>query len=210
MRSTLADQLEQYRQAPVQREYHFLTKELIAGGKMMGYPQVSQDEGIQAHYIACRMEHVPHSLAEMFALAKPPRSKTDREFLAGHCNGNQFEKTPHIGDLYLQEAREANVDPTGKVYLAGLARFPGDPEAWISGRSDVKRVLEQRGWGCTGTMEVKAPQLENPPVRPALAEDIVNDKVMDILDNVPEKDLPSVDVGELRESVTDKLKPHWA
>ena len=93
-------------------------------------------------------------LAEMFALGAPPGCMTDAVFLEGHCNGNQFEKTPAHGDELRRVAESQGQSTTGKVYLGGLARYAGDPEAWVNGRSDVKRVCEQRGWGADGAVSV--------------------------------------------------------
>src|SRR5271154_7062156 len=103
----------------------------------------------QAHYDRCIAEGTSPVLAEMFALGQPPMSNTDREFLAGTENGRQFEGQEEVGDYYRQEATKAGVNTTGKVYKNGLARFPGDPEAWVSGRGDVQRVIEERGWNCS-------------------------------------------------------------
>lgn len=95
-------------------------------------------------------------LAEMYALQSPPGSNTDREFLHGHSNGNQFDKGPMaeaMGDKFRAEAELRGVSVKGKVYLGGLAEFPGDPRAWISDKSEAKRVCEERGWKCSGLVE---------------------------------------------------------
>lgn len=96
-------------------------------------------------------------LAEMLTLQSPPMSNTDREFLEGHCNGNQFAKGPlseDLGDRMKAVAEAAGQNVKGKVYIGGLARFPGDPEAWIAGRGDVRKVVEERGWKCSGSVDV--------------------------------------------------------
>jgi hypothetical protein len=104
-------------------------------------------------------------LAEMFALATPPQARTDSTFLSGNCNGSQFEHVPGRGD-YLKEIAEARGQSvTGKVYKAGLARYPGDPEAWVSGRGDVERVARARGWGVEGDVSVPAEGVERIPAR---------------------------------------------
>lgn len=96
-------------------------------------------------------------LAEMLALGIPPMSNSDREFLEGHANGNQFDKGPlanEQGDRLRKVAEQGGQNVKGKVYIGGLARFPGDPEAWVSDRGDVKRVVEKRGWKCEGSVGV--------------------------------------------------------
>lgn len=174
-----------------------------------GLPTVSDNQLIQARYVAHRLDGMAHFLAEMLAFQAPPQSKTDREFLRGHCNGNQFEDTPWIGEAYKHLAQEAGVDPTGKVYLGQLARFPGDPEAWITGRGDVQRLCEERGWQCSGAVNVKASPLEASPEVP-IAEDIVSDMVERRLEKMDQGDLQKVDLGELRHEVAEKHSPHWA
>lgn len=152
-------------------------------------------------------------LNEMFAAGVAPYCVSDATYMKGHCNGNQFEKSPHIGDAYKRVAEEAGVNTTGKRYLSGLARpgMPGDPEAWISGRGDIQRVLEKRGWGSGdgSTVKVKARESLNPPVskRPDIADDIVNEKVSEILADLPAKDIRRVDVTDLREQVREKFAP---
>ena len=165
---------------------------------------------VQREYERMRADGLSHNLAEMFALQAPPQiAGTDNIFLEGHCNGSQFDGQEYVGELYKAEARAAGVDITGKVYLGGLARYPGDPEAWVSGRGDVKRICEQRGWGCDGAVKVKAALPEREPESVGLADDIVDSKVVDILEHVPERERPRVDVQDLREQVKDKMTPKW-
>ena len=163
----------------------------------------------QKRYDRMRAEGLSHNLAEMFALQAPPFGMTDNVFLEGHCNGEQFAGTPDIGDMYGREARANGVNPKGKVYLAGLARYPGDHEAWVSGRGDVQRICETRGWGCRGAVNVKAAEAHEPPADVRIAPDIVDAQVANILDSVPESDRTRVDVQDLREQVTERISPKW-
>jgi len=159
-------------------------------------------------YRAMRKEGLSHNLAEMFALQSPPHTAgTDTVFLAGHCNGNQFEKNEHIGNMYRAEAAAAGVDVKGKVYLGGLAAYPGDPEAWVSGTGDVRRVCEQRGWGCRGAVKVRSGEPVEPVPEIPLAPDIVDAEVGKVLERTPNR--KHIDVGDLREQVKDKLTPPW-
>lgn len=169
---------------------------------MSDFPRISDNPKVQAHYEHCRREGTSHALAEMFASGVTPSCLTDSVFLEGHCNGNQFESQPQVGDGYAAEARAAGVDPKGKVYLSGLARFPGDPEAWVSGRGDVQRVCEQRGWGCKGAVSVARADSEPPPPV-AVANDIVESQMDRVLATVPDPE--RVDTEDLREQVTARL-----
>ena len=100
-------------------------------------------------------------LAEMLAARQPPGAVTDATFLAGHCNGNQFEDSPKRAEAMQYLAQRHGVDTKGKVYLGQLAAYPGDPQAWVTGRGAVERVCRQRGWGCEGAVNVP-----NPDVKP--------------------------------------------
>lgn len=112
-------------------------------------------------------------LAEMFAARQPPGTRgTDRAFLQDRHNGKQFEKEPAVGDRYASAARRAGVSTAGRVYHSGLARFPGDPAAWISDTGDLRKRCETMGKSCTGIIEYQAPQQPPPPSK-ALGEDIV-------------------------------------
>ena len=147
------------------------------------------------------------TLAEMFATRRPPGCRTSREFLAGHCNGNQFATNQWAGDKYRKIAQAHGQNTTGKVYLSQLAAFPGDPEAWVSDEGDVKRVCEQRGWNCNGFVNVKAPQLDHDPDddRVMLADDIVEDCVEAAIGKDPSLALKPRE--ELREMAIDKHGP---
>lgn len=181
---------------------------LLLQGK--DYPVVNQDALIQARYIASRLDGSSHKWADMVAHRQPPGCKTDREFLRGHCCGNQFEKTPHVGNYYRSIADRAGVDITGKVYMGTLAEYPGDPRAWISGRGDAQRLCEERGWGCEGAVNVKMRERENPPEEVAVADDIVAERVEQRLDEMAPQDAMRVDLAEAAHEVRETLKPHWS
>lgn len=148
---------------------------------------------------------------EMVESGTPPQiAGTDSIFNEGRVNGNQFEDAPWLGDMFRQEAAQAGVDVKGKTYLHGLARYPGDPEAWVADRHDVQTVVEQRGWGSKGAVKVKAQEPISAPSETAIAADIVDDKVLEVLEAVPAADRRGINTEDLREQVTNKLKPHWA
>lgn len=162
----------------------------------------SPDWARRAHYAACRLDGTPAKLAEMFALGRPPMSNTDREFLHGHANGNQFERTPHLGDYYASVARGMGQDPKGKVYLSGLARFAGDPEAWIESRDEAKRLIESRpGWTCHGAFEVSR-EPTGGPGKYRVADGIVDARAGELLAGGEAKS-----AGEAREMARDQLSP---
>ena len=161
------------------------------------------------HYQQCIANGCTPKLAEMLASRTPPMSNTDRELWEGHTNGQQFEKAPGIGDYYKRQARVAGVDPKGKIYLSSLARYPGDPEAWVDGRGDIKRVLDKRGWGAEGIVNAPVRKDDTPPaLESGLDPTLVDDYVRERMNALPEGD--RADAGEIRESVVEQLKPHWS
>lgn len=164
------------------------------------------------HYQECLANGCSPRLAEMFALASPPVLKTDATFQAknGLLGGAQFSNGTR--EHYLGQARAAGVSTDGKFYEGRCARFPGDPEAWVSGPDDVRRVLESRGWGCTGDITVKAPEAA-PPKDVAIADDLVEDFVEDRLAAQFGEDFDGVSgkaVEVARDDVMNTHTPHWA
>lgn len=122
-------------------------------------PDDQQDAHL--HYFHCRVQGTSPKLAEMFAEGRPPLSKTDVEFLRKAGIGKQFSESPRdnaLGDYYKKVAESEGQDTTGKVYLSTIATHPGDARAWVSGRSDVARVMEDRDiGGQVGGMKVIPP-----------------------------------------------------
>jgi hypothetical protein len=160
----------------------------------------------RAEYDALVAEGLSHNLAEMFVTRRPPQSKTDAEFFQGRWN--QFADTPHLGDSYRQVAEAHGQSTTGKVYLSGLARFPGDPQAWVDGRGDVERVIDRHGWGAEGTVNRPLRTVAAPEMIP-VAPDLVDREVGEILETVDPRDRARVDVDDLREQVVEKRKGPW-
>ena len=156
---------------------------------------ISRNPEVQARYEEMRRNGESHAMAEMLATRSFPGLRTDSEFNKGRCNGNQFEETPWLGDYYRARAEEAGVSVTGKYYQSTLARFPGDPEAWVGGRGDVEKICLQRGWGCEGSVQVDVG--ERPPIPDVpLAEDLIQREVAASL-----KENPYQRIEDVRERV---------
>lgn len=117
------------------------------------YDTVSEDLDVQLSYVKMRLNGESHRMADMLAhCAFPGIRGTDSDFMKGsHIQDSILDGVRH------RMAQASGVDTNGKKYLAGLARFPGDPEAWVSGTSDVLRICSNRGWNCHGAVEYEAP-----------------------------------------------------
>lgn len=169
---------------------------------------ISRDPVIQARYEEMIAAGESHMMAEMLAFQAAPGLNTDDTFLRGHCNGNQFAKQPHVGDFYKKKAEAAGVDTTGKVYLSSLAQESGDPEAWVSGRGDVKRICAERNWDCEGSVTHHRNADNDEGQRVSKAGDVADD----ILDREVAKVHPEVaptpkEKAELREKIRERMRP---
>lgn len=160
----------------------------------------------QAHYDECIRQGTSPALAEMFSLGISPGLMTDAVFMEnrGGCY-DQFEKNPFLGEWHARQARAAGINVGGSVYLSGLAAYPGDPRAWVSGRGDVKRVLDERGWGAEGAVSAQVRRVAE-VTGGGVALDIVDREVAQALETTCQG-LPA---EEVREMVIEQRAPHWA
>ena len=118
----------------------------------------------------------------MLACQTPPGAVTDTLAFAGVASGDPYSNVPAaVRDKYSRTAEAAGVSPKGKQYMSSLAAFPGDPEALVDSRGDARRLLEKRGWGATGMVNVKAQESNSPEKPYAPAEDIVEDRAEKML-----------------------------
>jgi hypothetical protein len=151
-------------------------------------------------------EKLASRFREMLESGKAPSARTDREFLMGHCCGNQFEGQEYLGDHYARIAKANNVDITGRVYMGSLARFPGDPEAWVSGKGDAEAILDKRGWGAEGMINRPVKNVAEPEkvaVDPSLVQDEVD---LIVEEMVPDGERQLVDRVNLAEQVFNRKK----
>ncbi len=97
-------------------------------------------------------------LCEMFVAQRAPAICTDSTFLVGMDSqqAKEFNNKPEVAAKLARGLKKRGGSPTGKIYLSGIAAYPGDPEAWVSGRGDVKRVCDERNYTATGAVNRKA------------------------------------------------------
>ncbi len=139
--------------------------------------------------------------AEMCAYQVAPGSLgSDRAFMEGRYNNQQLDDMPkRQADYVVREAKAAGVDISGKYYVGGLADKRGwkDPEAWVSGVDDIKRVAQKRRLQVQGIYNYDPGPAE--PKRSVLNERIIKEEVRRL-----KKREPGKKVGELREKVVEK------
>lgn len=159
-------------------------------------------DDVMLAYYKMRFLGQSHNMAEMLATRSFPGIRgTDSTFMQG----------THMQDGLLDGVRQrmaaqAGVDTNGRRYISGLARFPGDPEAWVSGLSDVKRICTDRGWNCHGAFEHEAPEpLFSPAPDVPIAEDIVYQHVSNELAAYDPRELTPQLADDTKERLTNLL-----
>lgn len=172
---------------------------------MPQFPLISKIPEVQKFYESMRRKGQSHSIAEMCATRSAPRGMTDSVFFAGVGTlADQFRGEEQVLDHMVKVATRKGRRPSpNDYYQPGLARFVGDPEAFIpasGGRGHVQAVCEKRGWACEGSVKVKARQ--DAPKKKRLANDIVEAAVNQRIAADP--DQARVDRRELKAEVISK------
>lgn len=161
-----------------------------------------------AVYWRLREEGESPRFAEMVALQAPPRCMTDREFFEGMGTLDSQFGDPLYKKLILDKAKSKGFVPGAHdVYLSSLARFPGDPEAFVpptGGRGHIRKICEQRGWAHEGVVTVKGRNDAPNPLdskEKRLGEDLVRENMRKHLAKNPGCNLSH---GELRHTIIEK------
>lgn len=157
------------------------------------------------------------SWALMCALRSPPGLRgTDSINFAGTKAGNPFPDMPEsLRQNYIKQCRKQGISFEGKVYKTGLVRqgYGGlrmDPEALVDSTSDVKRLVESRGWGCEGMVNVDAVERDEQSAALrddyAVADDLVSERVeREVVENHGGR-IKKKHFAELRAKVKESLK----
>lgn len=170
---------------------------------------ISRNPAVQAFYEKMIAEGQSHNMAEMLALqAAPQIGGTDSQFMKGRFHKDQFEKDPKAGEFYRAKAKAAGVSTKGKWYQHNLAAYPGDPEAWVSGTGDVKRICEKRNIECDGLVKHKAHEetaYDDGPYRPA-DDLIMEDLALEVQKNPDLRHNPKK-FEDTKQSLIEKASP---
>lgn len=148
------------------------------------FPVVSSNEAVQSRYEEMRLAGESHNIAEVLATRKFSGLRTDAIFNEGRFSSDSGK----VGQEQIwlkQQAEASGVSTNGKWYCRGLASFPGDPTAWVSDRGDVLRVAREKNMNVEGYVEHKAHAVD-PGDDIAIADDIIESEVQDILDSCPD------------------------
>lgn len=168
---------------------------------------IDDKEITEEEYKAACQHQDEERLAEMLSLGATPHCVSDQTYMKGHANGSQFEKCRHMGDYYRHEAEAHGGNTNGKRYVSGLARFPGDPEAWVTGRDDIRRVIESRpGWSCQGAVDIDGHGGSPAPKEAVeVADDLLDKYTVQVASTLPNPD--RIDLDDLRSQVKERIKP---
>jgi hypothetical protein len=125
--------------------------------------QIADNEVMLLFYFSQRLEGVAHAWAAMTACQQSASAVTDREL---------FENIGTLDKQFSGEGGEAQLNHLASIarshgynpgihdmYSSALARFEGDPEAFIpatGGRGHIKAICEQRNWSCDGMVKTNA------------------------------------------------------
>lgn len=166
-----------------------------------------------ALYHRIRLQGENHKFAEMVALASPPRIMTDAVYNEGRkMLGDQM--TPAMLKHYLLLSKRKGFTPNpNSQYNPTLARFPGDPEAYIpheGARDYVKKLARKRGLplhGSGGEEIVAGREPEHEPFAnaPKMAPDLIRSNARRMLKENPA--LRKKKPQEIREMVLAKHGP---
>lgn len=160
-----------------------------------------------AFYFRCREMGESRNMAEMLALQSRIGLDTDDVFFSeSKPLYDQFGSQKHL-DTFLKNAKQRGfTPPVNSVYYPGLARFQGDPEAFVTraqGRAYIRDLCEKRGWACEGGVNVDAREPDSDPHKPGkMGEDIMQRYARSELRKNP--DMSAKDRKELREKITAK------
>jgi hypothetical protein len=124
---------------------------------------------------------VSPKLADMLAHRKAPALKgTDTQFWKEHGDNHGIEGGALHRRHVIQKAKAAGISIAGRKFIGQLAdgRGAADPQAWVMDTTDIKRICEERGYGCEGAVTVAASHVERPEVGSRLGWDLVDSDVM--------------------------------
>jgi hypothetical protein len=134
-------------------------------------------------YMRLRRAGNSHRFADMVACQRGPGLMTDSVFFAGAKQiQDQFVDDKQRKKVLGVAQRHGYVPNRTDVYEPGLARFQGDPQAFVpatGGRGYIRKLCESRGWACDGAVKVEARQPERDPHAHAtpLAEDLIQNRI---------------------------------
>ncbi len=182
------------------------------------YPELSREPAIVANpqwlkeYVTMREAGEPHGFSAMIVMQQPPGCISDNTYCSGRGTLDDQLGSEQAANLTKIAERNGYRPNVRDVYEPGLARFQGDPQAFVpqsGGRAHIKKVLNDRGYdvraggvGVTNGITAIPRQPESPPMSKPLAEDLIRDNANAILKREPDK--RKLSTRELRDLVVER------
>ena len=168
---------------------------------------------IGGKYISCDDNPPPESrMDEVLKSRRMPSIRTDAQFLANHGTlDKQFAGDNRQLKAVTDTAKSLGYNPNpNDTYIPTLARFPGDPLAFVpagSPKSHIKKVCEATDRACEGDVTVNRPR-KDPAKTVRLGEDLVQEEAEQLIMRNPEEALKPKE--QLRNEILDKhgAKPY--
>lgn len=163
-----------------------------------------------ALYVRLRREGKDHRWSDMMASQRAPRGMTDSVFFEGGKRaGDEFDDQ-YLNKIVTASKKRGFNPPENARYFPSLARFRGDPEAWVShsqGRGYIRKLCEKRGWACEGAVNLEARQPESDPYAKSVPmhRNLVRQYAREMINANPE--LKRKSRRELRQMILDKHGP---
>lgn len=148
--------------------------------------------------------------ATMLCLQAPPGIKTNVAFLSGRKPWHEIGDPRYVERIKNRLISQGVSVTANTEYMPELARFPGDPEAVLPHgreRDHIKKIVEQRGWACSGAVECDGREPDHDPHTTAapMGADLVRRYGQRMVAQDPS--LRKLSRNELREAVLDKHGP---
>lgn len=144
---------------------------------------------------------------KLFRVREVHGLQTDSVFMSGSHVDDGFGTDNRSRQYALALARKAGVSTAGRRYCPSLARYKGDPRAWVDGRGHVKDVCIAEGWGCEGDVNIPKPEDDAPdPLegKYEVADEVVDRHLKEQLAKIGEP-ISATEQQDMRESLKSRL-----
>jgi hypothetical protein len=161
---------------------------------------------VNGRYINCDDSPPPESrMQEVIDARRMPAIRTDAQFLSNHGTlDKQFEGDIRQLEAVTDTAKQNGYNPSpNDTYIPTLARFPGDPLAFVpagSPRNHIRKVCEATDRACEGDVTVER-ESKKPSKTVRLGEDLVQEEAAMRIAINPEEALKPTE--QLRNEILD-------
>lgn len=144
----------------------------------------------------------PNKWGEIAESGCAPGLKTSTSRFSGQLTGHSKSRSERAyAEMY---KRKRGHYPDGKTYKSSLARYAGDPAAWVGSDDDVTALCKKRGWTCPSVGIKRAQYTPEPEVKP-LGEDIIQRELEKVIESNPGIKQKPKKIQEQREAIVDRM-----